>query len=330
MKNLLRLGRVLCALPLAWCLLHANALAQPGNTGELEDALKRIGQFQQQVNQMRQVVRQPLGPYRLETECTWCSSEFIGICFQHTTERWGTTLDFTHTRARLDGVLAEAERDAGNLEQRYAPTRAWIAGLPAFSRSFGATADLVLSVQEEIKQGNGPTPEQRQRVTDALHKLYGDLSASADQLQAGVAALSAALQQQSSYRSHINDAIQGADQEAKAQLDHVMRQSQNHRCQGGLPARFAQIRDDFGHSMQQIAAAFQQLNASSGDAERGLAALLGSVVNARTQLQSVMELVQATSNDQLGGFLERLHLAAAKKQWEDLAAAQANARLASR
>lgn len=330
MKHLRHLLRALCALPLAWLPLQPAALAQPGNTAGLEQAVLHLSQFQQEVGRMREVVHQPLGPYRLETQCTWCSSSFLGICLQNTTERWGANVDFSWTRQRIDAVLARAERDAGNLEQRYAPTRAWIAGLPAFSTAFGSTADIVLGVQQEIKQGNGPTAEQRQRVTQALQKLHADLSASADQLQAGISTLAQALEQQSAYRSQISEAIQGSDQDAKTALEQVRKASQNHRCQDGLPERFAEIQANFNRSTQQVSSAFQNLNARSGEAEKSLAALLGAVVSARTQMQSVMDLVQATSNDQLGGFLERLHLASAKKQWEDLAAAQATARLASR
>jgi hypothetical protein len=96
-------------------------------------------------------------------------------------------------------------------------------------------------------------------------------------------------------------------------------QSKTWRCQGGLKAKFDGIKADFSHSVQEISGAFQRLEASSQQAEKGLASLLGSVVSSQTELQTVLELVKAAGNDKLGSFIEQLHLTSAKKQWKDLA-----------
>ena len=55
--------------------------------------------------------------------------------------------------------------------------------------------------------------------------------------------------------------------------------------------------------------------------------LLGGVVNAQTRMKSTAQLVDAARNDQLGSFLEQLHLDAAKRQWSEMAAARAGLKL---
>jgi hypothetical protein len=324
MSRLAGLLRAVCLLTLAlgW---PPPAAAQAANGPALKEALLRQAQFQRDVASMRLVVHQPLGPYELHTECTWCSKEFI-FCLEHSTERWGTKVDFSWTRQQLDRVLSQAERDAGALAGGYAPTQAWIDALPAFSAAFDGAAGQVLAVQQAIRQGALPTDQQRQGVTQALQQLTDGMGRSSEQLKAGVKALAVSLQQQSAYRDTIRQAIGGADQAAERALQDVENASRTHRCQGGLQEKFGAIRNDFSRSTESIATAFLRLDASSRDAEKGLAVLLGAVVNAQTEMQTILALLGAAGNDKMGSFLEQLHLAAAKQQWNELAAAYAGAK----
>src|SRR5262249_12794520 len=90
-------------------------------------------------------------------------------------------------------------------------------------------------------------------------------------------------------------------------------------CQAQVNAKFNAITIEFSNSIQAISGAFQKLEASSREAEKGLGVLLGSVVSSQTAMKAVLDSLNAAKRDQLGSFLERLHLTAAKKQWEDLA-----------
>jgi hypothetical protein len=90
-------------------------------------------------------------------------------------------------------------------------------------------------------------------------------------------------------------------------------------CQDGVQAQFDNIKAELSRSIGEISAAFQRVEASGREAQKGLAALLGPVISSRTDLQSVVEQVKGANNDQLGSFLERLHLTAAKQRWKDLA-----------
>lgn len=49
---------------------------------------------------------------------------------------------------------------------------------------------------------------------------------------------------------------------------------------------------------------------------------IGQLTQFRGEVARILGLVQAARNDQIGSILEQLHLAAAKKQWEELAAAR--------
>ncbi|HEY6431681.1 MAG TPA: hypothetical protein VIZ17_06825 [Acetobacteraceae bacterium] len=304
-------------------LLPAAANAQSINVAAGTDALAQVAQFGNDVRAMRSVAITPMGPYDLSTRCTWCSEHAwwgFGTCTQNTTETWNAKVDFTWTRSRLNQILAQATQSANNFPAAYAPFQAWIKSIPAFSVRFDNAANIVLTTQQQIKAGQGPNDQQRQAVTQALQDLVNDLAANAAQLDNATKSLAAALQQQSAYGPAIKQAIDGADQSARTALAGLQQQANTHHCQDGLADKFSRIKVEFTTSIVQISALFQKLEASRQAADRGLAFLLGSVVSSRTDLQSVMDQIKAAKSDVLGSFLERLHLASAKAQWEQIAA----------
>jgi hypothetical protein len=305
----------------AVCLLQAPAAGQSAD--DLKNAVVLIQQYKAEVGNMRAAVRQPLGPYALAAECTWCSSSFIGICTENTTQRYSGSVNFSGTRAPLDAVLSQAEQSANRFPQDYAPTQAWIDGLPNFSKTFDANADRILAIQQEIKSGSGPTADQRLVVKTALQGMNADLGRSAQQLGAGSKALAQSLQRQSGYRDAIRQSIGGADKSAQDELARLRRDATSKLkpdCLDNLVRNhFDPIRQNFSNSIQAISAAFQKLEMTSQAAERGLATLLGAVVNAQTDLKAVSDMVNAAQNAEFGSFIERLQLTAAKKKWKDLA-----------
>lgn len=298
------------------------AVTQTSNVTTQKGAISRLAQFNNEVSNMRSVVNKPLGPYPIHTRCTWCSKHKwwgLGLCTEKTTETWDTEVDFTWTRQKLSRMLDQAQRDISTFSSRYELTQAWINSLPEFSAKFDATADIILAVQADIKAGVSPNDQQRQTVTQALLELTQDLGRSSSLLQDATTALAAFLQQQSSYKEAIRQAINDADRSAQEALTNLENQSKTHRCQDGLNEKYAGIRADFSRSLQEISDAFRMLEGSSREVEGSLASLVGFVVNSQSQLQTVINLVNAAKNDELGSFLERLHLNTAKKQWRDLA-----------
>jgi hypothetical protein len=318
-KPALQVCRILLPLLLILGLLAPRAGAQNGNVGSSTEALARVAQLRNDVQAMRAVAATPIGPYDLSTQCSWCSKDFIGICLETTEETWNAKVDFSWTRSRLNQILARVQQSADDFPRAFAPFQAWIDSIPAFTARFDRTADIVLNVQQQIKSGQGPNDQQRQAVTKALQTLVSDLAGNSTQLDNATKALAAALQQQSAYGPAIIQAIAGADQSATTALSSLQTQASTHRCQGGLSDRFNTIKAVFSTSIGNISAAFQKLEASRQASDRGLAFLLGAVVSSRTDLQSVMDQIKAANNDALGSFLERLHLASAKVQWQQIA-----------
>jgi hypothetical protein len=315
-------------LPLiAALLMPARALAQAPTPQALEQAVSQLARFQGEVDRMRGIVHQSVGPYRIGSRCTVCTTKILGICFAHGTQAWDMPIEL-HGLSLVDGVLTQAQADGVQLEQSYAPTRQWIAGLPAFSAQFGSSADIVLALQQQIRQGQAATPAQREQVKAALGQLYSGLATSAQQLEAGVQTLAVALQKQSDFRNRIQQAMNMSAQSAQQDLARAEAIARAQSCQDGIPQQLNAVRANFGNTMNLLSQSFNQLGAASSDAERSLSVLLGAVVNSRTEMEGVMKLVQAAKDDQIGSFLEQLHLAAAKKQWEDLAAVQNRAMLA--
>lgn len=276
---------------------------------------------------MRGMVRHSFGPYVIGASCKRCASEFLGICFAYSYDAWNQRIDLRGVQ-QIDDVLAAAQADEVRLDQSYGPTRDWVAGLPGFSEQFGKTADVVLAVQQQIRQGQPATPAQREQVKAALSQLHASLSQSAGQLESGVQTLALALQKQSDYRERIRQAISISTAASQQDLEMAAQIARTAPCNDGVLQQVKNIRTDFNGALQRLSQEFNQLAQASGDAERGLAVLLGAVVNSRTQMQNVLNLVQAAKDDQIGSFLEQLHLSAAKKQWEDLATVQNQAMLA--
>lgn len=300
-------------------LSQANvAVAQTNAAIQNQQIISSLEQFKNDVLSMRSEVSKPLGPYPIYTKCTWCSKTFI-FCIEKTTETWDTKVDFTWTRQRLSRVLQQAQQNTSTFSSSYEQTKEWINRLPEFSRRFDSNADIVLAVQKEIKAGVGPNDQQRERAKRALQTLAQDLDTSKSLLQNSTRDIAAFLQQQSSYRGDIRQAIDSADRSAQQALTSLENSSKTHHCQGGLKEKYDGIKADFSRSIREISDDFRALEASSHKAERSLAQLLGTVVSSQTELNSVLRLVNAAGNDQLGSFLQRLHLNAAKKQWSDLA-----------
>lgn len=293
---------------------------QPVAADSLKNAIIALEQFQVDVQNIRAAVQKPLGPYQIHTTCTWCSERAwwgCGFCTEETTRNQETYVDFSWTRKNLSDILGNAEAATSQFTASFVPALDWITKLPEFSKRFNQTSDIVLSVQAAIRAGNGPTEEQRRMVSAALKELHDELKNSSVQLQAGTTALAVFLQNQSAYPELINQAINGADQSAKEALHSFQVETMSWRCQDGLTERFNGIRGDFDRSILEISAAFNQLRLHNTTAEKSLAALLGAVVSFQNDLQTVITLVETTGNDELGGFIEQLHLATAKKLWED-------------
>lgn len=297
-------------LPIA-ALVTAVLPARSANGATLNEALVRLKQVQGEAAGIRAVAYQRLGPFELSAQCTYCSREFLGICTEHATASWRQKVDFSWPR------------DAGMPADGYALALAWIAGLPAFSARFDANADVVLGVEQAIRQGIGPNEQQRRDATQALLELTGELGRSSMQLDAGVRAFAASIGRQDTYHRAIRQAIDGSAQSAQIVWRDLDAAARRQRCRDGVQAQFDAISGEVSRATQEIAGAIEQLHASDREGEKDLEALLGAVTSARNEVESVLRLLAAAGTDQLGSFLERLHLAAAKRQWHELADATA-------
>lgn len=280
---------------------------QGADGATLNEALVRLKQVPGEVAAIREVAYQRLGPFELQAQCAYCSSEFLGICTGHSSASWRQVVDVSWPR------------DAGMPADGYALAQEWIAGLPAFSARFDASADVVLRVARTIRQGIGPNEQQRRDATQALLELTGELGRSSMQLDAGVRSLAESIERQNAYRRAIRQAIDGADQSAQNARRDLDAAAQRQRCTDGVQARFDAISGEVARATQVVAGAIDQLDASDREGERALAALLGAVISARAEVESVLRLLGAADIDQLSSFLERLDLAAAKRQWGELA-----------
>jgi hypothetical protein len=317
-------NRFLDALRVAWMLLAFAWLLPPPASAQVNgavpgQALVRLAQLDRDVAAVHALAPQRLGPFELHTQCTYCSRELLGICAEHATESQRQAVDFSAPREQLDATLAQAQRDTLMLAESYAPAKAWIAGLRSFSARFDAAADVVLGVEQAIRQGIGPNEQQRRDATQALLALTGELGRSSMQLDAGVRALNVSISQQSGYRSTIRQAIDGSEQAAHAAWREFERAPQQQRCKDSPEASFNTIRGEFSRATHEVADAFDRLDADTRAGETALSALSGAVASARTDVESVLRLLAAAGSDQLDSFIGRLQLAAAKRQWRELA-----------
>src|SRR5208283_612613 len=254
----------------AACLLPPPATGQTNDVAAAKEALSRLTQFSNDVRKIREIASRPLGPYPIATQCTWCDYAWGALCWtEKTATITGPPIDFNWTRRALETTLSNVENDAGMFSKSYAPTQAWIDGLPKFSAKFDVTADRILGVQADIKAGKVPSDQQRQVVKQALQELADELSDSSAPLQSGTQALAAALQRQSSYAASIQQAIAGADRSAQEALTQFEQQTQSLPCQNEFKAKFDGIKGDFSRSIGEISAAFQNVETSSRQAQEG-------------------------------------------------------------
>jgi hypothetical protein len=308
----------------ALCLLQTPASGQDNNAASLKEAIYHLWQFQNDIVQIRKIVDdsgESFGPYTIKTRCTWCSEKpiyYLGFCKTETTEEWESMVSFGGIE-NLKVVLNQAEQNANTFSRSYAPTQTWIDGLPKFSKDFDSAANAILAVQETIKAGNEVTEQQRLNVEQALKELIVNLDNSSKQLQMGTQALADFLQQQSSFRDLIKQKINLADSSAKKALDELHSVSLQYHCQDGVEEKFEKFKNNYSDSIQKINDVFEKLEASSRVAVKSVGILLGSILNSRTTIESVQDSLNAAKKDQLGGFLEKLHLTTAKKQWKELA-----------
>jgi len=303
------------ALAIPFVLLGVGAPASAQQTPSLQAAVMQLAQT---TAGPPAIAPLPQTTLSAGASCSWCSSSFIGICFKHDSENWGQTLNMDW-HAQLDQAEAQSAAIGARIGLGADAARAWMNALPAFSARFDSAADIVLGVQAEM--ANAPsTPEQRARATGALQQLTSMVAASASQLEDAARTLAAVLQQQSGYRDDIAAALADSLRSSQDALTAFENGARTHRCQDGVDGQLAAARASVNASQDAARARVAWLSRQSSDTERSLAALLGAVVNARGNLENVLRLVQAASNDQVGSFLAQLHLSAAKRQWQDLAA----------
>ena len=309
---------------LAACVALAVAVPAHGDldVNGASQAVAALGQLQQNLQAMQGAMGGSLGPYHLETQCTWCSEREwwgFGLCTRETTRRQWTDIDFNWTRQRIAALTGQASAQVNDFAGAYAPARAWLRGVPGFNAMFQQAADTMLQVRQEIAAGTGPSDAQKARTTQALQQIVAGLQGSRQQLAAGTGALTAYLQRQSSLREQIRDAIGGADRSANDAWNSYKQNTSTWQCQDGLAERFTQIKGEFTASTQRITGAYQGVDASSRAVEQALATMTGTLVSAQGSYQSVLDQLQAAQSDLLGSFIEKLHLDVAKRQWQQLA-----------
>lgn len=320
--GLRRAWALAAALGIAAGMAAPAAHADGADLTGARQAVQALGDFQRSLGDLRQAAALPLGPYPLETQCSWCSEHAwwgFGTCTETTTRTQRATVDFSWTRGQLMGLLNQAQAQTERFNAGYAPTQAWLRGMPGLTRSMQSTADLVQSVQQQIRAGQGPNDTQRQQVAQSLQALVDEFGASSRQVSGSTAVLTGFLQAQSQSRVAIQQAIAGADQSARDALARFETDTRTWQCQDGLAARFEQMRNDFAVTMQRIAQVFQQLQAHSQSAEAGLATMSGTLVSAQGDIQAILTQLRAAQADRLGSFLEQLHLDSANRQWQQLA-----------
>ncbi len=299
----------------------APVLGDPDVNGARQ-AVAAFGQLRQNLQAMQGAMGAPLGPYELATQCTWCSEHAwwgLGTCTQETTRKQSTRIDFEWTRARVGSLIGQAQALAANFPAAYAPAQAWLRGVPTFNATFQQASDIVLKVRDEIKAGQGPNDGQKVRVTQALQAVVTGLQASRQQLDASTGSLASYLQRQSTVRAQMSEAIGGAARSADEAWTKYKQDTNTWQCHDGLDARFNQMKAHFTGSTQRISTSFQNVDASSRAAEQALATMTATLVSAQGDYQSILKQVQAAQKDQLGSFIEQLHLDVARRQWQQLA-----------
>jgi hypothetical protein len=321
-----RIAQRLTSLVAQVLLLFSLEIGFSATSAEAINTAVLLQQYKDAVSKLRESADKQLGPYNISTKCTYCTYSWGKLCWTEETQTFGFTrpIDFSWTRNSLKNVLQQDEQALGSFSASFASTQAWIDQLPDFTSKFNASADRILSIEKDITASGAANEQQRAIVAAALQDLTGLLTDSAVQLNRGTVALTTFLQQQSQYRQSIQQAISQADQQAQQLLNSLRADAMSNAhpdCYNNLVNNnFNPIKSQVSNSLQEISQTFQNLEQNSRAVERSVAEWVVFVVNNQTTIKSVSDLVNAAKGDEIGTFLQRLHLVAAKKSLAELSA----------
>ncbi|MFT6337249.1 MAG: hypothetical protein ACJATI_004011 [Halioglobus sp.] len=290
---------------------------------ELQQAIKSLNTFKSSLSQLKTAAAIPLGPYPLNAKFTWCSKSFI-FCIENTTETFKGSADFSWIKSSLRSAISQAEANANNFNRSFAPTQRWIDQLPAFSREFTQNANSIEAVQNELDRGIGPNDDQKRRVTNALQKLCDNLAQSKRDVEVGTRSLSIFLQNQSTYRQSIKNTMDASAARQESELTRLMndcrKKCSRQETYNKLTASFNVIKSTFAVSTASINQSYSVVEQTSRAAEKGVSQLLAAVLSNNSDLQTILGEVKEARTDELGSFIQAMHLGTAQIQWESLAA----------
>jgi hypothetical protein len=281
-----------------------------------KNAVATLSQFPQEINRaIAEVSQTSLGPWKLDVTC--CSSYFI-FC---TSERnFQINVNYSGPRSNLENVIRQAEQHSREFSNSFSPIGDWFKIiLPQFSSQFNAASARIIAIQTEIRQGNGPTPEQRAEVTGLLNQLSSSLQDQSKELKVGMSSLATFLQKQNDYQRIITDVNNGLNPSIQGTLSKMQDFVNQQPCRGDADAQLTNIQQQFTNSVQKINNTLITLNTRSQEMDKSISILLGTITNFITKYQLIANQLNSTENAQLGSVIQSLHLTIAKQAWEDLA-----------
>lgn len=282
-------------------------------------SLDHLAKFRRDAEALRSLADTTMTVPSLSGSCTRCTKKFI-FCLEERTTQWSIQADFTSFRKRLDRALENASQHASTFNTTYRPMQDWLHDLPRFSADFDSAESVVQEVREDIRLGTPVSDEQKRRVTETLRKVETDLEHTSRSLTEGTRALTNFLHRQSADRETIRAAEKALDQSGQKAFASIAKFNKDQMCgESAAKAQLHQLKAVYLTKLSEITESLQILETSSHNAERGLGDLLQAVISTQTQVSKIRQLIEAASKDQLGSFLEQVHLSSAAAQWRDLA-----------
>lgn len=277
-----------------------------------EQDIAVIVQFPILINQIAKTVAETtLGPWQISVKCSYDNG-----C-KHETYSEGIALS-THPLVK---VIEAAEVNAKTFFSNFKPVNDWLKNtLPSFSKTFDASAKLILTTLKDINSSGTIDSSQRKTLAKEFGIIQSGLTSSNSQLQKGTAAMTAFAKQQKASTANVLKVQSDLESEISNALQSMLMFTENKPCgQSDAKAQYNVIEAEYKATVNIFSKQFSLLSSDTDTANKAVLSLVGLIVDYMSQIKKVSEDVHTVQSDNLSYFMKQVTLVASTNLWSQLA-----------
>ena len=324
MSRTTAIGRrfLLAAMALSLCAIADRAPAQE-DLAPAKTAIVQLKQLPGSVQRVVAVIRTTnFGPFSIHGSCGYDSHWY---CFGDCKEfHWSWTFPgFAWLKEGLEQRYNNVANVAGQFDPNFAPVKNWlITTMPRFVTYLdGASKEMLAN--EQIVLSATASAEQKDAATKAIQSRFADigtrLDEGSDQLRAGVVQLSNYNNQLNGALGQINAARQQMEQRFNSDTAQMNQKLGSYPCgDGDARNQYNGVKGTVTNQFNQVVSAAEQVGVVSGQTDKAVSLILGTVVNLRSRYHGIQQNLQAAKITPAGA-VQALRLQVTVNSWQDFA-----------